>query len=98
MLDLRSLSRRSGNCLDCHLGTAEKEVNHEMIAAGHPDLVFELDSYTAIMPPHWKLPTEANVGARAGSIGQATQLHVGMKSLTRYMQRSHCPDYAEFVL
>ena len=30
------------NCLTCHLGTAEKTVDHEMIAAGHPDLYFEL--------------------------------------------------------
>ena len=95
MLDLRSLSRRSENCLDCHLGTAEKEVNHEMIAAGHPDLVFELDSYTAIMPPHWKLPAEGNFGARAWSIGQATQLRDAMKRLARHVQSPKWPEYAE---
>ena len=34
----------------CHLGTADKAVDHEMIAAGHPDLYFELASFTAAMP------------------------------------------------
>src|SRR2546423_5059579 len=95
MHDLRSLSRRSQKCLDCHLGTAEKEVNHEMIAAGHPDLVFELDSYTAIMPPHWKLPAEASFGARAWDIGQASQLRDAMKRLARHVQIPKWPEYAE---
>jgi len=28
-------------------GTKNKFVDHEMIAAGHPDLYFELDSFSA---------------------------------------------------
>src|SRR5579872_995436 len=47
MRDLRDPVRRAENCLTCHLGTADKVVDHEMIAAGHPDLYFELASFTA---------------------------------------------------
>jgi hypothetical protein len=54
MRDLRDPIRRSENCLACHLGNADKAVDHEMIAAGHPDLYFELASFTAAMPRHWK--------------------------------------------
>ena len=54
MRDLRDPVRRAENCLACHLGTADKAVDHEMIAAGHPDLYFELASFTAAMPRHWK--------------------------------------------
>src|ERR1041385_4858291 len=54
MRDLRDPVHRAENCLSCHLGTADKTVDHEMIAAGHPDLYFELASFTAAMPRHWQ--------------------------------------------
>src|SRR5882724_7576949 len=54
MRDLRDPIHRSENCLACHLGNGDKVVDHEMIAAGHPDLYFELASFTAAMPRHWK--------------------------------------------
>jgi hypothetical protein len=54
MYDTKNVARRAEKCLSCHLGTAEKFVDHEMIAAGHPDLYFELDTFSAVMPPHWK--------------------------------------------
>ena len=37
-------------------------MDHEMIAAGHPDLYFELDSFSAVMPRHWKVPRESAPG------------------------------------
>jgi len=53
MRDMRDPVHRAENCLTCHLGTPDKGVDHEMIAAGHPDLYFELASFTAAMPRHW---------------------------------------------
>jgi hypothetical protein len=41
MYDTRDLTKRTEKCLSCHLGNEEKSVDHEMIAAGHPDLYFE---------------------------------------------------------
>src|SRR5579885_2752140 len=38
MVDTRNVITRSEKCLECHLGTKSKFVDHEMIAAGHPDL------------------------------------------------------------
>ena len=58
MYDTRDVTKRSEKCLSCHLGSDEKSVDHEMIAAGHPDLYFELDSFSAVMPRHWKEPGE----------------------------------------
>jgi hypothetical protein len=63
-----------------------------MIAAGHPDLVFELDSYQAIEPVHWveKIPGHPDqqdkdplIGVRQWSIGQAVQLKASMDRLIR---------------
>ena len=53
LIDNKSLTVRSEECLRCHLGAPGLSVDHELIAAGHPDLAFELDSFTAIEPPHW---------------------------------------------
>src|SRR3989442_10504352 len=84
MHDTRDVIRRTEKCLKCHLGTKNKFVDHEMIAAGHPDLYFELDSFSAVMPRHWKSPRESEpgkpaedaawVGGRAWSAGQAVEL------------------------
>ncbi len=93
MSDTRNVVHRAEKCLQCHLGTKEKVVDHEMIAAGHPDLYFELDSFSAVMPRHWKQPREsapgepaedANwVGVRDWSVGQAVQLRAAMERLAR---------------
>ena len=58
MVDTRDIVRRTEKCLSCHLGSEEKYVDHEMIAAGHPDIFFELDSFSAVMPRHWKEPPD----------------------------------------
>jgi len=49
-------------CLTCHLGTADKFVDHELIAAGHPDLAFELDTFGSAQParlPAHSLPAQS---------------------------------------
>jgi cytochrome c554/c'-like protein len=96
MSDTRDVIHRTEKCLQCHLGTAQKSVDHEMIAAGHPDLFFELDSFSAVMPRHWKQPRESSPGKPAAapdgdanwtsvrdwSAGQAVQLRAAMERLT----------------
>ena len=39
---------RAETCTGCHVGAADKFANHRMMAAGHPRLVFELDTYTEL--------------------------------------------------
>ena len=39
---------RAQVCLDCHVGATNRLATHRMMAAGHPRLVFELDTYTEI--------------------------------------------------
>ncbi len=40
-------------CATCHVGAADREVNHDLIAAGHPPLKFELAAYHDMLPKHW---------------------------------------------
>jgi len=111
MHDTRSVIHRTEKCLECHLGTKNKFVDHEMIAAGHPDLYFELDSFSAVMPRHWKVPRElepgkpvedaAWVGVREWSTGQAVQLRAAMERLRwrakneRFDKKDVWPEYSE---
>jgi len=111
MNETRNVIHRTEKCLECHLGTKAKFVDHEMIAAGHPDLYFELDSFSAVMPRHWKQPLESEagkpmedpawVGVRDWSAGQAVQLRAAMERLTwrakgeRYDEKDIWPEYAE---
>ena len=111
MVDTRNVIHRTEKCLQCHLGTKEKFVDHEMIAAGHPDLYFELDSFSAVMPRHWKEPRESApgkpaedpdwVGVRDWSAGQAVQLRAAMERLSwranneRSDKKDVWPEYSE---
>jgi len=97
MNDTKDLIRRTEVCLSCHLGNAEKFVDHEMIAAGHPDLIFELDSFSAAMPRHWKEPVERDpwTGARAWSTGMAVQLREHLERVSRRARGGPWPEYAE---
>src|SRR5260370_15720872 len=105
MYDTRNLVRRTEKCLSCHLGTQEKFVDHEMIAAGHPDLYFELDSFSSVMPRHWKTPREsapgtpaendAWAGVRDWDTGQAVQLRASMERIAWRAKSKNWPEYSE---
>ena len=57
--DTKDLVNRTRLCVGCHVGdagskdTPAREVDHDLIAAGHPRLYFELSAYLDNMPPHW---------------------------------------------
>lgn len=60
MIDLADPFTCAETCADCHVGgppTADgaiREVTHDLIAAGHPRLAFELRGYKRAEPPHWR--------------------------------------------
>lgn len=97
MYDTRNLARRSEKCLTCHLGTTEKFVDHEMIAAGHPDLTFELGEFTYSMPSHWKMPEQNNPwrSVQAWGVGQAVHLRESLYRLAHRASGPVWPEYAE---
>jgi hypothetical protein len=103
MYDTRDLVKRSEMCLSCHLGNEQKSVDHEMIAAGHPDLYFELDAFSATMPRHWKEPGEPGetegsdpwFDVREWSTGQAVQLQESLTQLASRAQGKIWPEYSE---
>ncbi len=91
MTDLRDVQVRANVCLSCHLGGPGRSVDHDLIAAGHPQLAFELDNYSEGMPAHW-LPfadrpageSERDThGARAWAVGQAASFRAGLEQIAR---------------
>lgn len=51
--DTKDLWTRAMVCADCHVGEPGRDVNHDLYAAGHPRLFFELAAFNANMPAHW---------------------------------------------
>jgi hypothetical protein len=97
MYDTKDLVQRTERCLTCHLGTADKVVDHEMIAAGHPDLVFDLEAFSAAMPRHWRVPADTDpfAGVRSFSVGQLVHVRSGLERLARRVKGPVWPEYAE---
>jgi hypothetical protein len=50
---------RATTCAGCHIGAPEgdgvqvRDMNHDLIAAGHPRLNFDYGTYLRALPPHW---------------------------------------------
>ena len=67
MRDLESFYVRANTCVACH-----QNLDPDIVAAGHPELVFELDGQSAAQPKHWRDPEGS--GPRAWLTGQAVAL------------------------
>lgn len=94
MIDLRKIEARARVCVACHLGNANKEVDHELIASGHPLLAFELDNYTESMPPHWT-PNRDTHGARAWAVGQVVTFAESLDNVARHARGSKWPEFSD---
>ncbi|NJO13116.1 MAG: hypothetical protein HC872_06245, partial [Gammaproteobacteria bacterium] len=66
---------RAERCLSCHLGTRDRFATHRIMAAGHPRLSFDLESFTERQPPHFK--ADADYERRKGKVLQGTSWIAG---------------------
>ena len=61
MTNTKDLVPRAKVCVDCHVGSPARngqpgrDVNHDLIAAGHPRLNFEFAAYLGTLPAHWNV-------------------------------------------
>jgi hypothetical protein len=83
------------------------DVNHDLIAAGHPRLNFEFGAYHAIMPRHWDARKDraahADLEARIWAVGQVVSAEAALNLLTwraeeavRDPNRQPWPELAEY--
>jgi len=68
---------RARLCLSCHFGSTDKYVSHRFMAAGHPRMSFEMETFTQLQPAHFKVDADyvrrkgSFDGVRIWAIGQA---------------------------
>ena len=77
------LLARTRACVECHVGAPGRDVNHDLIAAGHPRLYFEMSAYHANMPRHWSRSKDLKqnspaLEARLWAIGQVAMAEAAL--------------------
>lgn len=82
----RDLRVRAETCVRCHVGDGEMDVNHDLIAAGHPRLRFEYGAYLAGYPgKHWRTAADRDrnrdLEGRAWVLGQLVSAEAALKLL-----------------
>jgi hypothetical protein len=107
MTNTETLFGRTQTCVKCHVGAAGMDVDHDLLAAGHPRLNFEFSSFHAAMPHHWpdakdRDPNKDPRGrtdfeARAWLIGQLVTTRARLDQLAARAedQSKPWPEYAE---
>ncbi|HEY2785353.1 MAG TPA: multiheme c-type cytochrome [Fimbriiglobus sp.] len=87
----KDLVARSLMCARCHVGARDREVNHDVIAAGHPRLAFEAARFhfTDNYPKHWteRLPNPG-FEMRLWEIGQVAALRQVIDLLAARAERA----------
>ncbi|TWU03749.1 multiheme c-type cytochrome [Neorhodopirellula pilleata] len=93
-----SLIGRAETCLRCHVGSRTedglvRDVNHDMIAAGHPALRFDLLTYHVNLPAHWDTTSDQeqalfSSSIRVREVGQA----IGLAAAAR-LSAERASDY-----
>ena len=112
-VDNTNLTTRVEQCVKCHIGFRDiegrrYEVNHDLIAAGHPRLRFEYAAYMANLPPHWNTTREQKehetLEVKLWSIGQTVSAREALRQLesradaaAKGAGRSVWPELAEYA-
>ena len=79
--DLKHLYVRANSCVACH-----QTVEPALLAAGHPELVFELDGQAVSQPKHWREKGDWH-GPKAWLVGQA----VALREMSAQINREKTP-------
>lgn len=77
MRDLSNLYVRANTCVACH-----QNVDADILQAGHPELIFELDGQTVAEPKHWHEKSDWS-GPQTWFIGQMVALREMSWQLSR---------------
>ncbi|HUR53342.1 MAG TPA: multiheme c-type cytochrome [Gemmataceae bacterium] len=90
-----NLVAREMNCAKCHVGAADREVNHDLIAAGHPRLAFEYakNHFHPKYRRHWQeSQPQPDFEVKAWMIGRAVNLRAAAELLRARAERAAVDD------
>ncbi len=102
LTDMKSLVQRAKACTLCHVGGQDRDMNHDIIAAGHPALYFDMAVYHESYPKHWRdsQQKDPNFRARlwlAGQIAMAdSELELLQARAGRKLSVSTWPEFANY--
>ncbi|HEX3798976.1 MAG TPA: multiheme c-type cytochrome [Verrucomicrobiae bacterium] len=77
MRDLDNIYTRANSCVACH-----QNVDGDILKAGHPELIFELDGQSVTEPKHWREKPNWS-GPQTWLVGQA----VGLREMSWQLSR-----------
>ena len=95
MKDTESLASRTENCAGCHVGSRSRDglvrdMNHDMIAAGHPALYFDMWQAQNRLPAHWDQAHEKLASAQpeaAAAVYRDLRQHVVLAAVRLSQER-----------
>lgn len=75
---------RTDNCVRCHIGSRSadgliRDMNHDLIAAGHPQLQFDMSHFQSRLPTHWKINPKMLLVDAPARVGQVDDKEAGAK-------------------
>ncbi len=103
--DTKGLIARFELCAGCHIGGADRAVDHALIASGHPPLRFHFSGFLAKYAKHWPTADDRarypDYEARAWLVGQVGGVKAALELLKARADRAaeggkNWPEYAEY--
>jgi len=110
MMKLFDIGERAVMCAGCHVGARAddtrgypvRDMNHDMIAAGHPRLNFDFAEYLRWLRPHWQeADASPEFEVKAWLVGRAAHTEAAAKLTADRESRGKAgsapwPEFAEF--
>jgi hypothetical protein len=108
MTDLSDPLVQAKTCVGCHVGAPAgdglpaRDLNHDLMAAGHPRLLFELSAYQQNLPPHWRADkykmSDPHREARLWAAGQVETARAALDLLADRARgdEKSWPEFAEY--
>lgn len=101
-IDTQNLLQRGKACAACHVGDGAREVNHDLLAVGHPRLAFEYSAFLAMEAKHWDEAAEKHrlpdLEIRTWALGQVLSAQSALELLAARASDSArpWPELAEY--
>jgi hypothetical protein len=94
---IERLADRAHVCASCHIGEGDRDMNHDLIAAGHPRLNFAFDTYLANLPRHWQPDKDRDLSS-AWLIGEAVSAQAALELLAYRAEHANkpWPEFSEY--
>jgi hypothetical protein len=106
MVNLADPLALAKTCAGCHVGAADRDLNHDLMAAGHPRLTFEASVFRANLPPHWNEAAKRKdrgegYETRLWAVGKAATTRASLELLKHRATKAKegaapWPEFAEY--